>query len=238
MGCFDWKVCEGDGVRRCGRARNVLHTEGAAYLLHRMFAPFGDAEPFSLGIAGATTGWPQRRPDPFASLPITPELTLADFVAGQPNEGGAYKPGHAALLGYARQSVTFEAQTESGGAHVATGEVSFENALDWLPTPDSVYEGQDPPEVPPHPYQQYPWVPNHAFPWSIPRLRPGHLGTVDDVPIWPAIEENLHRGASFPVSMLFVCTATRLIASAFFVAPLVIRPGQTLAVRYTARLYP
>ena len=56
--------------------------------------------------------------------------------------------------------------------------------------------------------------------------------------MYQAIEQNLHLGASFPVAMLFICTATRLVASAFFRNPLLIRPNHTLTVRYTGRFYP
>lgn len=242
-------------LTRCA-APNVLAYEGLPHLLHQLFPPYDAAPAFELGISGATTAYPHGRPNPGGGAVFGPDLTFADCTGPGANEGGGYTDAMRAALGYERHAVGFTVSREADGGALVAPEVAFSNDQTWTPQDASAWDRpwtadeieQPPPEWSP----KESWEPTVGYPWQRPRKRCGK--TCNPADPNECLEAFMHAWDSsgalnwlcdfrklggFPITLAFLADSTRskLIAAAQFRAPVLLRPGTSLHVRYQARVY-
>ena len=221
---------------------NILHHEGVAVLLRRMFPPASAPPIFHMGLSGLNLDPPEYRPNEPGGY-FAPETTLA-LIAGNGNDSGGYSARHRELLGLAHEPVTFTATMRGGACFIATPWRTFTNAIPWTPTPDSWYESQDPPLTPPARYHNRHWEPDHGWPWSLPKVDSRHYLRQDPEtpePLADTIAANLMRACSLPIGAIYIATENELIASAIVAGlphGVQVRPGQTLRARYEGQLFP
>jgi hypothetical protein len=235
---------------------NFLANEGISHVLRQLFPPYDAAMSFQIGVTGATTGYPNSRPNSGGGAAFAPTLTFAQCTAAGANEGGAYTNAMRTSFGYSRQAVAFTASPEADGGALVSPEVEFPNNHSWTPqaasawdlpwTPDEVE--QPPPEWTP----RESWEPEVGFPWQRPRKRCGE--TCDPWNPDDCLHSYMHQwdasGAldwlcdfrkmgGFPITLAFLADSSRnkLVAAAGFRAPVLLRPGTSLHVRYQARIF-
>src|SRR5690606_31905230 len=108
-------------------ARNFLANEGISHVLRQLFPPYDAAVAFQIGVTGATTGYPNSRPNSGGGAAFGPTLTFAQCTAAGANEGGAYTDAMRSSFGYSRQAVAFTASLEADGGALVSPEVEFPN---------------------------------------------------------------------------------------------------------------
>lgn len=219
---------------------NLLHDEGADYLLRRMFPVGGSFAParsdWKLCIGGINCQGASATPNGALGvfIPYDRQTTFAEITSVYANEGGAYGATHASILGYARQPVNFSLAPHGRSVQLATEEREFANQIPWGDLGD-----WSPDPAPQH--QPY-WEPNHQYPWRKPIWKPGYWGSSGEAGAWSGmLTGNPATAATFSVGVAFIVSesgAPILLASAAFTNCLVIRPGDALWVRYASRLRP
>jgi len=258
MGVFLVRQVDRDSGVELARfaARNFLADEGIRYVLRQLFPPYDAAMSFQIGVSGATTSHPHYRPNPGGGVSFGPSLTFAQCTAAGANEGGGYTDEMRSSFGYSRQAVAFTASLEADGGALVSPEVEFPNNHSWTPqaasawdlpwTPDEVE--QPPPEWTP----QESWEPEVGYPWQRPRKRCGE--TCDPWNPNDCLHSYMHQWdpsgdldwlcdfrkmGGFPITLAFLADSSRnkLVAAAGFRAPVLLRPGTSLHVRYQARIF-
>jgi hypothetical protein len=237
-------------------APNFLALEGLPHLLHQVFPPYDAPLALQLGASGPTLFYPEGRPNPGGGVAFGPELTFADCTGPEANEGGGYTDAMRSSFGYARRAVSFTASREADGGAVASPEVEFPNEHEWLPQPtadwDQPWTPDEVEQPPPAWTPKQPWEPEVGFPWQRPRKRCGvtcdPLQPDDCLPAYMHEWEpngdldwlcDVRKLGGFPITLAFLADSSRdkLVAAAGFRAPVLLRPGTTLYVRYQARLF-
>ena len=263
MGVFLFRHVDLDSGQVLGRfsAGNFLAYESLGHVLHQVFPPYDAAMTFKIGLSGVTANYPELRPNPCDHAEFNANLTFADCVgplggADGRTEGGCYTDAMRASFGYARQPVTFTAALEADGGAFVTPEVVFPNnhvwtpqdAADWdLPWTEDEIE-QAPPEWAP----KVSWEAVHGYPWQRPRkhcetqsdpsnpltLAPSYMHTWDPTGglDWLC---DFRKMGGLPITLAFLADTSRdkLVAAAGFRAPVLLRPGTALHVRYQARIF-
>ncbi|MCP4590332.1 MAG: hypothetical protein GY842_06295 [bacterium] len=220
---------------------NTLHDEGAEEWLGYLF-PSQGAKPsgFKIGLSGLNTDAPTGKPNPGQGTSDT-GATYGAVLADSLNPHGGHHETLRDLLELDEQSTTFTVTLESGGVRIETDWHEFENALDWSPTPDSWYESQDPPQQPPYAWKA-PTVDHvHRYPWQKPVVRAETLRAAPEIadPIPDSIAANMDLGCSLPIGCVFVRSAAgRLWVSAVPKRPIILRPEQSIHVRWVGRICP
>ncbi len=235
---------------------NLLAYEGIEYVYRQLFPAYQAAMTFQLGVAGPTPSYPDYRPNQGGGAAFGPTLTFAQCTGAQANEGGCYTNAMRTSFGYARQSLTFTASMEADGGGFVSQEVTFPNNHEWTPqaaadwdfpwTPEEIE--QPPPEWTP----RESWEPEVGYPWQRPRKRCGTDCDPYDpnncvysyMHQWDASGEldwlcDFRKIGGFPITLAFVADSSRskLIAAAAFRAPVLLRPGTALHIRYQARIF-
>jgi hypothetical protein len=224
---------------------NILHNEGADYLLRRMF-PVGGSfntrrDNWLIGLGGstclATSSTPNGRMYNLGFLapptPLTREAGYWDVADFYWNEGGANDTFHAALLGYERQATTFSTSFLGRSGIVQSDEHKFVNILEWID------KGSWDADNPKPQHQPLPWDPNHGYPYRRPIWQSGTLNTTSD---WDAIlVQNPYRANSWSIGAVFIVSEEPtpiLLCSGLFSHCLSIKPTSSLWVSYGGQLYP
>ena len=235
---------------------NLLAYEGIEYVYRQLFPPYQGAMTFQIGVAGPTLSYPNDRPNTGGGVVFGPTLTFAQCTDANANEGGCYTSGMRSSFGYARQAVAFTASLEADGGALVSPEVTFPNNHAWTPqaasawdlpwTPDQIE--QPPPEWTP----KESWEPEVGYPWQRPRKRCGTDCDPENPNIciypymhqWDASGEldwlcDFRKMGGFPITLAFLADSSRskLIAAAAFRAPVLLRPGTALHIRYQARIF-
>ncbi len=235
---------------------NFLAYEGMRHMLRQIFPPHNAAMSFQLGVSGVTTSHPHNRPNPGGGASFGPELTFAQCTGAGANEGGGYTDEMRNSLGYSRQAVSFTAALEADGGALVSPEVEFPNNHAWSPQAASAWDlpwtedevEQPPPEWTP----KESWEPEIGFPWQRPRKRCGE--TCDPWDPDTCLHSYMHQWdpdgdldwlcdfrkmGGFPITLAFLADSSRdkLIAAAGLRAPVLLRPGTSLHVRYQARIF-
>ena len=225
-------------------AGNILHDEGCDHVLRRMF-PVGGGfaaarNNWVLCIGGVTCLYPAQTPNGTLGVPIpcTRQTTFAEITRVYANEGGAYGPEHAAILGYVRKPVTFTVIDQGRSAIVRTEEREFANAIQWAPLGSYPH-----PEFPPPRWSGYVWEPLHGYPWRKPTWKDDYFGSSGNAGAWSdMLTGNPATAATFSVGVAFIVSLSPdppiLLCSARFTRCLVVRPGDSLWVRYSGRVRP
>lgn len=226
---------------------NLAHDEGIEKLLACLFPPHNAVPTLKMRVCGYTTQAPWDRPNAGGST-LFESTTWGNLDADASNKEGSQVVKHRTLMGLDEddETVTFTVTEQSGGVVIASNVVQFTNALSWTPTPDSWYTGKDPPLNPPKPWNKQNFEPLRKYPWHVPTIDSAHqLRTVETTPepVADAIGSNMHRGASYPISSVFIAdnTGTDLYFSAHtvgFELGLKLRPVQSLYVQWRARIQP
>jgi hypothetical protein len=221
-------------------APNLLHDEGADYVLRRMFPVGGSFAParsdWMLCIGGINCNGAGATPSgsSLTQIPYNRETGFYDIVAPYQNEGGALGLTHTNILGYARQPVSVALDAHGRSVLIATAEKEFVNQIPWADL------GSWAPD--PTPQHQPYWEPNHQYPWRKPIWKHGYWGTSGEAGAWSdMLTGNPVTGATFSVGVSFIVSASGapiLLASAVFADCLVIRPGDELWLRYASRVRP
>ncbi|MBK8915053.1 MAG: hypothetical protein IPM64_10725 [Phycisphaerales bacterium] len=235
-------------------APNTLANEGHGHVLRQLFPPYDAPMTFQLGVSGPTRAFPGERPNPGGGATFGPELTYATCTGDAANEGGCYTAAMRTSFGYARQNVSFTTALEADGGALLSPEVTFPNNHAWAPQDDGAWDLPWTPEIelpPPAWTNRANWEPLVGYPWQQPRKRcqtECDPGDPDDcVPSymhqWDASGAldwlcDFRKIGGFPITLAFLIDASRnkLIAAAQFRAPLLLRPGAALHLRYQARI--
>jgi hypothetical protein len=233
-------TCLRRGLRRRVVQDNILHDEGADYLLRRMF-PVGGAftgarSDWQLCIGGIRCTQPAATPNGNLGIFFDYDrgTTYAEIAQVAQNEGGAYGADHATILGYARVPVSFSRSNLGRSVIIETGEGEFANVIPWADLGD--YTPNPAPQHHPH------YVPNHGYPWFRPIWKGDYFGSSGIPKAWSdMLTRNPNTAATFSVANAFVVSpsgAPILLASANLARCLVVRPDGELYVAYRGQIRP
>jgi len=235
---------------------NLLVYEGIEHVYHQMFPPYQAPMTFAMGVAGPTPSYPNDRPNLGGGVDFGPTLTFAQCTNAQANEGGCYTDAMRNSFGYARQTLSFTASMEADGGGFVSQEVTFPNNHSWTPQAAADWDfpwtldevEQPPPEWMP----RESWEPVVGYPWQRPRKRcntdcdPNNPNNClrPYMYQWDPTGEldwlcDFRKLGGFPITLAFVADTSRnkLIAAAAFRAPVLLRPGTALHIRYQARIF-
>ena len=235
---------------------NLLAYEGIEYVYRQVFPPYQGPMTFQMGVAGPSPSYPNDRPNSGGGVAFGPTLTFAQCTNAQANEGGCYTSPMRTSFGYARQALNLAASMEADGGGFLSQEVTFPNNHSWSPqaaadwdfpwTPEEIE--QPPPEWTP----RESWEPVVGYPWQRPRKRCGTDCDPNDpnnclrpyMYQWDPSGEldwlcDFRKLGGFPITLAFVADTSRnkLVAAAAFRAPVLLRPGTALHIRYQARIF-
>jgi hypothetical protein len=225
-------------------APNFLANEGISHLLRQLFPPYDAAMSFQIGLTGATTGFPNSRPNSGGGAAFGPTLTFAQCTAAGANEGGAYTNAMRNSFGYSRQAVAFTTSLEADGGALISPEVIFPNNHSWTPQAASAWDlpwtPEDVEQPPPEWTPKESWEPEVGYPWQRPRKRCG----TDCDPYdpnnclrpymyqWDPSGEldwlcDFRKMGGFPITLAFLADSSRskVIAAAGFRAPVLLPAG-------------
>jgi len=258
MGVFLVRQVDHDSGVEIARfvAPNFLANEGISHILRQLFPPYDAAMSFQIGVTGATTGYPNSRPNSGGGAAFGPTLTFAQCTAAGANEGGAYTHAMRTSFGYSRQTVAFTASLEADGGALISPEVEFPNNHSWTPQAAAAWDlpwtPEDVEQPPPEWTPKESWEPEVGYPWQRPRKRCG----TDCDPYdpndclrpymyqWDPSGEldwlcDFRKMGGLPITLTFLADSSRskLVAAAGFRAPVLLRPGMSLLVRYQARIF-
>ncbi|MEW6249208.1 MAG: hypothetical protein AB1716_01050 [Planctomycetota bacterium] len=230
-------------------APNLLAYEGLGTVLRQIFPPYEAPLDFTLGVSGTTLRARDSRPQTGLQDLVSFErkLTYALCVDVNANEGGCHTDALRNAFGYQRRAVTFTAALEADGGQIVTPEYTFPNLLPWQPagewddptTPQTIEP--DPPA-----WDSEGWEPVHGYPWQRPTIKgdqsrntPSYFDpwAPDHSLDWLAADP--HRIGGFPISLAWIADTARqqLVAAATFAAPVLLRPGTALFIKYQARIF-
>lgn len=243
MGAFAVRHVRAGRLLFAGTIPNTLHDEGADYALRRMF-------PVGGGFATLRTDWKlciggincmEQTATPNGTLgiffPYDRQTSFAEITNVYANEGGAYGATHAGILGYARQAVAFAVLDQGRSAVVRTAEREFAHAIPW-----EALGSYDADEFQPPDFGWPAWKPVHRYPWDTPSWKPDYFGASGEARAWSdMLTGNPHTGATFSVGVAFIVSLEPtpiLLCSTRLTRCLVIRPGDSLFVRYAGRVRP
>ena len=228
---------------------NITHDEGVEYLLNCVFPPHSDIPTLKMHVSGYSSDFPWDRPND-GGWPVFEATGRAAIFNPDANPDGAWAAKHASLMDLQPVIVNFTATAESGGVKIETNECVFRNALQWEPTPDSFYHSLYDPAIPgsevppPPPWKDLPhWEPVRRYPWQRPRIHADHY--LRDTPevaqeVADDIASNMHYGASFPLSNIFIYSDDDLFFSGNLLrnAHITLRPEGVLYVKWRGRIQP
>ena len=220
---------------------NIVHDEGMEYLLNCVFPPHSDIPTLKMHVNGYSSDFPWDRPNP-GGWPVFEVTGRAAIFNPDANPDGAYTAKHAELMDLQPVVVNFTATAESGGVLIETNECVFRNALDWQPTSDGYYTGLDPPQAPPPKWSDPAWAPVIGYPWQIPNIALGSMRADPAVPeeVVDDIAGNMHYGASWPLSNIFIYSDDDLYLSGNLlrIGHITLRPEGVLYVKWRGRIQP
>lgn len=252
MGAFHCELVARDGsVAAQWTVPNTLADEGVRRVYRRMFTPYDSAMDLRLGVAGPETQGPLERPQGAGSggFDVDHRALFSKFTGDDGNEGGGYTAEMRTSFGYARVAAGFTASTIADGGAIMSAVATFPNTHAW--TPEAASRWDDPStgdyieQAPPEwGGRRYP-DPVVSFPWQYPRKLAADVGTnLAYMKAWDATGSldwlaDFRRIGGFPITCAFLADNAReeLIAVAYFAAPVLLWPGMSLRVRYSARLW-
>jgi len=235
---------------------NLLAYEGIEYVYRQLFPPYQGAMTFQMGVAGPTPSYPNDRPNLGGGVTFGPTLTFAQCTNAQANEGGCYTGSMRTSFGYARQALNFAASMEADGGGFVSQEVTFPNTHSWTPQDADDWDYPWTDEIEEAPPEWTPdtlgWEPVVGYPWQRPRKRCETQCNPENptecihsyMHQWDLSGEldwlcDFRKLGGFPITLAFVADSSRnkLIAAAAFRAPVLLRPGTALHIRYQARIF-